>query len=159
MATADYLDAVHSRSGWGQISIRTSSSFPDDQQMWAAGYLEGYLTAARIYDHHINMQSYFAINTSAPTDFLQEQDQWAREQVASNSTPFWNTLALVLAQHDGLMEGYAAAANASDGAPLPQLQRADFLALSAVGGSRLCCPMHAHAMQVRRHCHPGQGCG
>ena len=138
MATAYYLDSVHSISGWGQISVRTSSQFQDEQAMWAAGYLEGYMTAERIYDHHVNMQAAFRVNTSAPRDFLLEQDQWVREQVGFNSTPFWNVMGLLLAQHDGLMEGYAAAAAANstaraDGRPLPQLKREDFLALSAVG--------------------------
>ncbi|BDA45664.1 Phospholipase B-like 1 [Coccomyxa sp. Obi] len=110
----------------------------DALQLYAAGFLEGYLTAQRIYDHHVNMEAFFAINTTAPSDWLLAQDAWAQEQAAKNTTPFWTTLSLILQQHEGLMDGYTLAANRSkssgtDAAPLPQLDRVDFLKLSAVG--------------------------
>lgn len=103
-----------------------------------AGFLEGYLTAQRIYDHHVNMEAFFGIETSGPSDWLLAQDAWAQEQAATNTTPFWATLSLILQQHEGLMDGYNLAASRSgdSGAntpPLPQLDRIDFLKLSAVG--------------------------
>lgn len=84
------------------------------------------------------MEAFFNISTSGPSDFLLAQDAWVQEQVATGSTPFWTTLGLILQQHDGLMDGYSLAANnsqntASGTHPLPQLNRIDFLKLSAVG--------------------------
>lgn len=108
-----------------------------------AGFLEGYLTAQRIYDHHVNMEAFFRINSSGPSDWLLDQDAWAQEQAATNTTPFWTTLSLILQQHEGLMDGYSLAANRSkypdtDVPPLPQLNRVDFLKLSAVGAVLYC---------------------
>lgn len=104
-----------------------------------AGFLEGYLTAHRIFDHHVNMDAFFNISGSGPSDWLLAQDAWVQEQVATNNTPFWSTLGLILEQHEGLMDGYNLAANESrktaDAAPLPCLDRIDFLKLSAVGMS------------------------
>nr|QOL01101.1 putative extracellular protein CSOL_028 [Pseudococcomyxa simplex] len=138
LATASYLDSLHTSSGWGQLSISTKAGSPDALQLYAAGFLEGYLTAHRISDHHANMEAFFNISSSGPSDFLLAQDAWAQEQVATGSTPFWTTLGLILQQHDGLMDGYSLAANdsqntASGTPPLPQLNRIDFLKLSAVG--------------------------
>ncbi|EIE22757.1 laminin A, partial [Coccomyxa subellipsoidea C-169] len=104
----------------------------------AAGFLEGYLTAHRIYDHHVNMEAFFNISTSGPSDWLLAQDAWAQEQVATGATPYWTTLGLILQQHEGLMDGYNLAANetqnsAAGSSPLPKLDRIDFLKLSAVG--------------------------
>jgi hypothetical protein len=35
--------------GWDKLQIGTSNSQPDQYQMWAAGYLEGYFTADSIW--------------------------------------------------------------------------------------------------------------
>ena len=124
------------KSGWAQLYIETSKASTDEEQMRAAGYLEGYLTAYEISAHHKNMESFFHIKTDAPVQWLLQQDTWSRGQVASNKSAFWSTLGLLLDQHSGMMEGYWAAANQSshaDGKHLPHLSLADFLKLSAVG--------------------------
>ena len=48
VAQARFLDAQHTRSYLGQLHLRTSDTFPDKQQMFAAGYLEAWMTAGRI---------------------------------------------------------------------------------------------------------------
>ena len=48
VAQARFLDAQHTRSYLGQLHLRTSDMFPDEQQMFAAGYLEAWMTAGRI---------------------------------------------------------------------------------------------------------------
>ena len=118
-----------------------------------AGFLEGYLTAQRIYDHHVNMEAFFAINTSGPSHWLLDQDAWAQEQAATNNTPFWTTLHLILQQHEGLMDGYTLAANRSqqsgeNAASLPQLDRVDFLKLSAVGADLDCVNSDKWSMRL-----------
>lgn len=139
IGSAAFLDAEHAESGWGQLLVNTNAGHPDDKQMWAAGFLEGYFTASRIYDHHINMKSFFNITGEGPSNWLLEQDAWARQQADLNaSSPLWQTMRLILKQHEGIMAGYNAAANASarreNGAHrLPPLDRVDFLLLSAVG--------------------------
>lgn len=37
LATASYLDSVHTASGWGQLSISTKAGIPDAHQLYAAG--------------------------------------------------------------------------------------------------------------------------
>lgn len=38
---------MHTPSNFGQFHVETFGNFPDTQQLYAAGYLEGYLTAGR----------------------------------------------------------------------------------------------------------------
>ena len=45
MAYARYVDAAQTRSYTGQLHLSTSEAFSDHDQMFAAGYLEGYMTA------------------------------------------------------------------------------------------------------------------
>ena len=45
MAHGSFTDSRHTRSGFGILHVHTSKVFPDTQQMFAAGFLEGWLTA------------------------------------------------------------------------------------------------------------------
>ena len=137
IAVGSFQASHGTKSGWAQLYIESNGAFTDEEQMQAAGYLEGYLTAYEISAHHQNMESFFDIKTDAPAQWLLQQDTWSRGQVASNKSAFWSTLGLLLDQHSGMMEGYWAAAKQShhaDGKHLPHLSLEDFLKLSAVGG-------------------------
>jgi hypothetical protein len=59
VAHAAYLDASHTPSFFGKLRVATSAEHADEDQAFAAGFLEGYLTAARIADHHSNLKTYF----------------------------------------------------------------------------------------------------
>lgn len=136
VAVGSFKSSQGTRSGWAQLFISTRAEFSDDEQMRAAGYLEGYLTAYEISAHHLNMESFFNITTEEPAKWLLEQDEWSRGQVAANKSAFWSTLGLLLSQHSGMMAGYSAAADQAlsrTGNSLPRLSVADFLKLSAVG--------------------------
>jgi hypothetical protein len=41
LATASYLDSLHTSSGWGQLSISTKAGSPDALQLYAAGMFAG----------------------------------------------------------------------------------------------------------------------
>ncbi len=43
------------KTGWGFLEVETKSSWPDDQQAFAAGMAEGYLTRDLIYYFWKNM--------------------------------------------------------------------------------------------------------
>jgi hypothetical protein len=45
LAHGAYLDSAHTKSNFGKLRISTSAQATDLQQMRAAGWLEGYLTA------------------------------------------------------------------------------------------------------------------
>eukprot|EP00882_Tetradesmus_deserticola_P007826 GHRQ01008238.1.p1 GENE.GHRQ01008238.1~~GHRQ01008238.1.p1 ORF type:complete len:602 (+),score=264.47 GHRQ01008238.1:263-1807(+) len=83
--------------------------------------MEAYLTAARINDHHHNLKHYFIHQLNAslekPMQWVGQQDQWLRQQVASRpGDAYWQVQGLLLSQLDGLYEGYSAAMAAADAA-------------------------------------------
>jgi len=57
---------VHTRSGFGELHLRASAKASDTDQMFAMGYLEGWLTAERVYDHFHNMRAFFNMMTPKP---------------------------------------------------------------------------------------------
>lgn len=52
------------KSNWGQLHVTTNGNVEDADQMFSAGWLEGWLTAHHIYDHHVNMQSAFGFSSN-----------------------------------------------------------------------------------------------
>ena len=48
------------------LHLHASPKAADAEQMFAAGYLEGWLTAERIYDHFFNMRAFFNMTTPKP---------------------------------------------------------------------------------------------
>lgn len=65
LAWGSYLDSRHSPSNFGQLRVTTSGQHPDERQLQAAGFLEGYLTAQRIWDSFLNMRDYFKAGMGA----------------------------------------------------------------------------------------------
>lgn len=63
-----YVDSAHTMSNFGKLRIVTSAEHSDLDQMNAAGWLEGYLTASRINDHHHNLKHYFVHQLNASLD-------------------------------------------------------------------------------------------
>jgi len=99
-------------TGWGILTIETNAFQDEYDQMFAAGYLEGAITAGHIYEMKGNMEEYFF----APPDynppstllnFFSAQDQWTYAQIAARPTdPFWHQVGNLMAQFDGLIQGY-----------------------------------------------------
>ena len=133
-------DMEGTASGFGQLTITTGgAAFADDVQMYAAGYLEAQLTAARISTHWVNVGAWIrgqfkgGVIPQKVIDFFSTQDAWARANVQANATsPIWRATGLVTAQFDGLVQGYADAAAASGGA-LPALGKDAFQYMNAIG--------------------------
>ena len=55
MARARYIDAKHTPSYTGQLHLSTSGSFSDHDQMFAVGYLEGYISAGWLQKAYIHI--------------------------------------------------------------------------------------------------------
>ncbi|ETV99103.1 hypothetical protein, variant [Aphanomyces invadans] len=147
-AVATFNDSV-SQIGWSQLWVRAApsraSNGTDDfvRAMFAAGYAEGALTHRRIHEHYWNTRSYFfgkvptAIQLASAArvySFLEQNIQWMRSQVASsfprrNDTMYWSMVGGVLAQLDGLVQGYNAHRSVDDSS----LSELDFLFLNADG--------------------------
>lgn len=86
VAHAKYKDASLTSSNFGQLHVRTEGQYEDSQQMFGAGFAEGWLSADRIYDYYVNTLIYFTDvmkeQLDKPLQWLEDQDQWAREQVS-----------------------------------------------------------------------------
>jgi len=105
------FDDVMQTTGWGELNIRTSSQHSDLEQSYAAGYLEGSLTHARITQiaHFVN----HAHSHEKTLAFVEQQDAFLRKRVQSvdpkSSKPidwYWYSVALILAQLDGVLQGH-----------------------------------------------------
>ena len=131
-------DMAGTASGFGQLTITTAGApLADAVQIYAAGFLEASLTAARISSHYVNVGSWIrgqfkgGVIPQAFLDFFNTQDAWARANVASNtSSPVWRATGLVTAQLDGLVAGYAAIAPSLG---LPALSAWAFQQMNAIG--------------------------
>uniref|UniRef100_A0A8D0SGP4 Phospholipase B-like n=1 Tax=Sus scrofa TaxID=9823 RepID=A0A8D0SGP4_PIG len=106
-----YNDSMKT-TGWGILEIRAgygSQSLSNNIIMFAAGYLEGYLTAPHIYDHFTNLYPQLIKKSSVldkVQDFLRKQDQWTRDNIKNyKNDPFWRHTGYVMAQMDGLYVG------------------------------------------------------
>ncbi|XP_057558193.1 phospholipase B-like 1 isoform X2 [Hippopotamus amphibius kiboko] len=77
--------------------------------MFAAGFLEGYLTAPYMSNHFKNLYPQLIKKRSMMNKvqkFLTKQDQWTRDNIKSHKNdPFWRHTGYVMAQMDGLYAG------------------------------------------------------
>ncbi|GAX74564.1 hypothetical protein CEUSTIGMA_g2013.t1 [Chlamydomonas eustigma] len=116
LAWGSYIDSLKTASNFGKLRIVTSKNYSDSEQMRAAGFLEGWLSAERIYDQYINIYSYFTVNLYPGEDlapamkWLDDQELWVRRLVQSKSKtdPMMRSVGLVLEQFEGLVQGYQA---------------------------------------------------
>uniref|UniRef100_A0A0A1WDU0 Phospholipase B-like n=1 Tax=Echis coloratus TaxID=64175 RepID=A0A0A1WDU0_ECHCO len=106
-----YNDTIQS-TGWGILEIKAgygNQHISNEILMYAAGFLEGYLTASHMSDHFANLFPLMIKNViieQKVKDFIQKQDEWTRQQIKNNmDDPFWRNAGYVIAQLDGLYMG------------------------------------------------------
>lgn len=94
VAQAEYSPASEHISNFGQFTVKTNSIYGDNAQTFAAGFLEGYLTAETIHQHYSNMMCQVDCSGAVPPElkeFFSQQDAWTRLQVQKNpDSPYWN---------------------------------------------------------------------
>jgi hypothetical protein len=99
-------------SMFGELSVRSNPALSDDDQMYAAGYIEGLLTATRIYQSSVNVRCQLACDGSIPDslrNFVAQNEAWVLGQVAANpSDSKWQMMGSVYQQYRGLIAGYRA---------------------------------------------------
>ena len=116
IASGKFTESLNT-TGWHLLEIQTNSSFSDEQQAFAAGYLEGTLTASQIWltAGNLGANASFDVNLNA---FFDANTAFIRASIAANvADPWWHHVALVFAQLDGMFYGYTAAAPASQALP------------------------------------------
>jgi hypothetical protein len=105
------FDATEPKIGWNILNVQTRAHAANDRDIaYAAGYVEGVLTAQQIYETSLNnMDSFFSSNSTprAVVDFVHAHNNYVREQVAKHADDkFWVQMGLILAQLDGNVAGY-----------------------------------------------------
>jgi hypothetical protein len=93
-AYGSYDPVANHPSGFSVLKIETNPSASDHDQYYAAGFLEGVLTAEGIYYQYTNLVSTMSVLANGVpanlTNFLTAQYAWTRAQAKSNPTdPFW----------------------------------------------------------------------
>lgn len=157
VAWGTYVDSSERKSNFGVFEVRTSGEYRDEEQLFAAGFLEGYATATRISENFRNLHAYFTrtMNASldAPMDWVHTQDAWMRrmckkhtgmdmspgrwDTVSSDGSKttremrFWMAVCLSVRQFDGLVSGYQHAMKTNKA--LPHMGYSDFLFLESNG--------------------------
>ena len=123
VAIGRFEDRVNS-TGWSFLWLRTYARHTDAQQLHAAGLLEGALTAEMLGTHYRNWYSRAFKDQLEPGDpagggvsaavesLLSAQLQWLRGAARRHrgKSAYWEHVQLVLAQFDGLLDGYNRAA-------------------------------------------------
>ncbi|XP_028601787.2 phospholipase B-like 1 isoform X1 [Podarcis muralis] len=123
-----YNDTVQS-TGWGVLEIKAgygNQPISNEDLMYAAGYLEGYLTASHMCDHLANLYTQLIKNVLIERkvkDFMRKQDKWTRQQIKKNKNdPFWRHAGYIIAQLDGLYMGTMEWAKRQQKTPLTPFQ-------------------------------------
>ncbi|XP_066489945.1 phospholipase B-like 1 [Tiliqua scincoides] len=128
LAYGFYNNTVQS-TGWGILEIKAgygSQAISNEYLMYAAGFLEGYLTASHMYDHVANLYPQLiktATIEKKVKDFMSKQDTWTRQQIKNKKDdPFWRHAGYLVAQLDGLYMGVKEWAKRQKKTPLTQFQ-------------------------------------
>ncbi|PSC74620.1 Phospholipase B-like 1 isoform A [Micractinium conductrix] len=169
VAWGSYVDSSATPSNFGQLRVSTTAGggggggstrvHRNADQLFAAGFLEGYLTAPRIWDSWVNMRDYFnegmGAETERPMRWIQEQHAWVRARChegeptsaalaeaeearggegGKGDARYWQAVCLLLHQFDGLKAGYrAAGARGDDADAVGEMSDWDFLFLESNG--------------------------
>eukprot|EP00792_Barthelona_sp_PAP020_P006934 TRINITY_DN3088_c1_g1_i1.p1 TRINITY_DN3088_c1_g1~~TRINITY_DN3088_c1_g1_i1.p1 ORF type:complete len:551 (+),score=134.84 TRINITY_DN3088_c1_g1_i1:125-1777(+) len=99
------------KNGWGVLDIQTSEGFSDLDQLYAAGFLEGFLTQSMVWDYYHNFIAH-TFPHGVPEkvfDFLQKQ--WAFMINLCSTAPnvddiYYNELCKTNQQFQGFVDGY-----------------------------------------------------
>ncbi|XP_033098666.1 putative phospholipase B-like 2 [Anneissia japonica] len=110
VAWANYTDDVED-TGWSHLTVTTNPDYDDTVQAYAAGVVEGYVSAGPIYMHWMNIMSSYCLQMSDYCNRLQEfiktNMEWVADQIKDNpDDPYFHQAELILEQMAGLEDGY-----------------------------------------------------
>eukprot|EP00033_Pygsuia_biforma_P000496 GCRY01000585.1.p1 GENE.GCRY01000585.1~~GCRY01000585.1.p1 ORF type:complete len:543 (+),score=106.29 GCRY01000585.1:59-1687(+) len=102
-------------TGWNKFYIKTNSAYPDELQMQAAGFAEGFCFYNQTYTHFSNVDWWFRHHyvpngtwPQAVNDYLLDNFMYIRSQVQAHrsTSDYWRVVGLVLEQFYGFVAGY-----------------------------------------------------
>ncbi len=116
LASASVVPGSETASNFGTLTIQTEASGSDLAQAFAAGYLEGALTADMISDQVSNLFCQVDCTGEVPApvaQYLSDQRSYMDDMVAANpDDPLWVHVGLTNRQFDGVLSGYSEHASA-----------------------------------------------
>eukprot|EP00419_Tripos_fusus_P011299 CAMPEP_0172665738 /NCGR_PEP_ID=MMETSP1074-20121228/7422_1 /TAXON_ID=2916 /ORGANISM="Ceratium fusus, Strain PA161109" /LENGTH=623 /DNA_ID=CAMNT_0013482079 /DNA_START=84 /DNA_END=1955 /DNA_ORIENTATION=+ len=108
-ATGTFQDDIET-SGWARLLIKTPSE--GGLSSFAAGYLEGFLTAGRVKQHLTNALAGAKLDPPSPgvRNFVETADVWAQRMAhqVTEDDNYWGAVRAVRWQFDGLVAGVRA---------------------------------------------------
>jgi hypothetical protein len=121
LARARYTKSLFS-VGWSRLFIETLDNASPEVQSWAAGYLEGRLTAKEIrefYNNLVNIHKEEKPLLSQVFDYYDKVEKSIRnktsktmlEKYQGDELEYWLTIAMIQAQTDGMRAGHNTANN------------------------------------------------
>lgn len=149
VAWSDYQDTV-SKNGWAHLSVGVTSepTVSDDLKMYAAGFLEGFVSAKQMRDFQHNANALIKEDEADHSAMGNIRDLFARDAqticsmsglhangtVLSNANaprdPWWRHARLLLLQGFGILDAYNLHAKDLNGLPMSLI---DLLVLSSDG--------------------------
>jgi len=98
-------------TGWVELTVESNPNSDDELQAFGAGFLEGWLTHAEIYNISLNFQTAKRPLAPAVRDFPSKTMSWLRSQAKTAPTDsYWRQVSLVVKQFEGILAGYNARA-------------------------------------------------
>lgn len=133
-AFSTYNKTANLTTGFATLDIQSPSHVAPRLAAYAAGYAEGFQTAAEIAQFYSNVYEFGADGPSRKlTEWVTENDAWTRAQAEHHaaSDDYWLSVATVLDRFDGMLAGYESARAARS--QLPSLSKLDFLWINLDG--------------------------
>ncbi|KAF8794204.1 putative phospholipase B-like 2 [Argiope bruennichi] len=100
------------QTGWSYLEVKTDGKFPDSVQAYAAGLVEGFLTADLLKKHWSNLASDYCLNEESYCQrlqsFLQKNLDFLNQNIKTKRKYhiYWHQVALILEQLQGLDDGF-----------------------------------------------------
>eukprot|EP00040_Diaphanoeca_grandis_P019558 m.103276 g.103276 ORF g.103276 m.103276 type:complete len:548 (-) comp27487_c0_seq1:126-1769(-) len=97
------------KEGWSVLNIvaNPQADGNDTLAMQAAGNLESYLTCWHIAEFSQNNDDIKSVNDKRINDFTTTSHEWTQMMANSNQSDYWIAVKNVLAQFEGIVDGYA----------------------------------------------------
>ncbi|KAL4710855.1 hypothetical protein ACJJTC_012947 [Scirpophaga incertulas] len=110
VAKATYNNDINN-TGWAYLELHTSEDSNDEQQAYAAGYLEGFLTRDLIWMHWNNVLKGFCFNKTDVCgmieEFVDKNEEYLSTMIEKHpQDPYWYQIKLYYIQLEGLTFGY-----------------------------------------------------